>query len=216
MVGNGIDVGKGFGDGGKLLGRHFNTSLSKAFEEDVDQFLAVNACFDVHDAVQTRHLAEEAFQIKRRPLVGDALKSRTFFQPGNGFGINGFVNRGCSSCRPTKALQAITRVNDLKRHRSVMITFEFNSAIRVLFHVHENKRGQFQTPHDDFHGSPGISSTAPRILNIGDFGGIDAKCLGQHTVAMFHTFFHPINFKAVFWPIEHVMSHHFKGGQMAA
>ena len=216
MVGNGIDVRKGFGDGRKLLGRHLNTSLSKAFEENVDQFLAVDACFDVHDAVQTRHLTEEAFQIEGGPPVGDALKSRTFFQPGNGFGINGFVNGGRSCCRPTKALQSITRVNDLKRHRSVTVTFEFNTAIRVLFHVHENKRGQFQTPHDDLHCSSGISSTAPGILNIGDFGGFDAKCLGQHSVAMFHAFFHPINFNALFWPVEHVMGHHFKGGQMAA
>ncbi len=74
MVRDGIDVGQGLRDARKLFGREFNPSVLKSGQEETDQFVTVNPGFDVHDAVQATHFAEETVKVDRRPLLRNIIK----------------------------------------------------------------------------------------------------------------------------------------------
>ena len=140
--------------------------------------VSVNPCFNVHDAVQPGHFTEQAVQVKRWPAAGDLVKASEFLEPLNGFRVNGFVNGRRSGSGPTKPLQAIAGVDDLQRHGSVVVTFEFDIPVGVLLHVHEDEGGKFKPADNDFDSGPCVATSAPRILHVGDFACIDAKGLG--------------------------------------
>ena len=85
----------------------------------------------------------------------------------------------------------------------------------MFLHVHEDKGGEFKSTNNHFHGSPCISTSAPRVFDIGDFIGVNTKCLGKHGMTLFNTFFHPIDHFPILWPIEHVVRHHFEGREVS-
>ena len=64
MVRNGIDVGQRLGDGGELFSRQRDTSLFQFGQEHVDEVIAVDTGFNVHDAVESRHLAQKTVKVQ--------------------------------------------------------------------------------------------------------------------------------------------------------
>ncbi len=215
VVWNGVNVGKGLGDGRELFTGDFNPSLVQFRKEKVEQFLSVNPCLDVHDSIQSGHFTQELIQIQRWPLLGNRVKTGELFQPIHRFRIDGFVNRGRSCCSPTKPFQSVAGVNDLKRHGSITVALQFNITVGMLLHVHEDERRQFKAANDDLDGRPSVATTTPWIFHVGDFFGGNTKSLRQHSVTMLNTGFHPIQFEPFIWAIKHVMCHHFKRGKMA-
>ena len=215
MVGNGVNVGERFGYRRELLGGHLNASLVQFRQKEVDQGITVNTGFNVHDAVQARHLAKQTVEVKFRPLVGDRVEAGQVFEPRNGLWINGLIDGWRAGGGPAKSLQSVAGVNDLKRHRSVSVPFEFNISVRVLFHVHEHERRQLQAANDDLNGGPGVASSAPRVFDVRDLVRWYAERLGEHSMTMLHARLHPIDFKPFIGPIKNVMRHHFEGREVS-
>jgi hypothetical protein len=85
----------------------------------------------------------------------------------------------------------------------------------MFFHIHENKSGEFKPTYYDFNSRTSVPTPAPRVLNVGYFAGVDSKCYGEHLMTVVYTFFHPVEEFAIVCPVENMVSHHFKGGQMA-
>ena len=86
----------------------------------------------------------------------------------------------------------------------------------MFFHIHEHEGRQFQSTNNHFNSGTSVSTTAPRVLNVGDFTRIDTKGFREHAVTVLNTLFHPVDFQTVLGTIKHVMSHHLERGEVAS